>query len=109
VPSRIQKEDGSSNEEKVDCGAQIDLLFDRDDGSITVCEIKYTKTPFSIDKQCAGQLSQKLKVFKAVTRTKKQIFLSMISASGIKGTLYSEEMLASSIDLEVLFNKTPNN
>src|SRR5262249_38225205 len=31
-------------------GAQIDLLFDRDDDSITICEIKYTQEPFSIDK-----------------------------------------------------------
>ena len=32
-------------------GAQIDLLFDRDDDAITICEIKYTNTPFAIDKE----------------------------------------------------------
>ncbi|MBS0655888.1 MAG: ATP-binding protein, partial [Verrucomicrobia bacterium] len=32
-----------------DSGSQIDLLFDRDDNVITVCEIKYTEKPFEID------------------------------------------------------------
>jgi AAA+ ATPase superfamily predicted ATPase len=100
APSK--NEDGES-----DRGAQIDLLFDRDDDAITVCEIKYTQSPFAIDKRYAEQLNQKLKVFKTVTKSKKQLFLSLISASGVKKTIYSEEMLASAIDLEILFHRTP--
>ncbi len=72
-------------------GAQIDLLFDREDGAITICEIKYTLKPFSIDKAYAKILLNKVEVFKAQTRTQKQIFIAMISAHGLKKTLYSEE------------------
>jgi hypothetical protein len=36
----------SSNKE--DKGAQIDLLFDRSDDAITLCEIKYTTDPFLV-------------------------------------------------------------
>jgi len=100
APSK--KDDGEPDQ-----GAQIDLLFDRDDDAITICEIKYTQSPFAIDKRYSEQLNQKLKVFKAVTKSKKQLFLSLISASGVKKTIYSEEMLASSIALDALFNKTP--
>jgi len=58
-----------------EAGAQIDLLFDRDDSVITLVEIKYTDNPFIITKEYAQKLKNKIDVFKKVTRTKKQIFL----------------------------------
>jgi uncharacterized protein len=69
-------------------GVQIDLLFDRNDNAITVCEIKYTDKPFSIDKQYSQNLQQKIDVFKKVVNTDKQIFLAMISANGLHSTAY---------------------
>ena len=62
-------------------GAQIDLLFDRDDDAITLCEIKYTEQPFVIDKSYMQNLNQKKDVFTRVTRTNKlfkEILLSII-------------------------------
>jgi hypothetical protein len=84
-------------------GAQIDLLFDRDDGAITVCEIKYTALPFKIDKEYALKLKRKIDIFLEITKTKKQVFLAMIASSGIKASLYSEEMIDSVITLDALF------
>jgi hypothetical protein len=84
-------------------GAQIDLLFDREDDSITICEIKYTTEPFSITKDYAENLKNKIAVFKEKTKTKKQIFLVIISANGIKDTIYSEEMVQEVVTLEDLF------
>jgi len=84
-------------------GAQIDLLFDRKDDSITVCEIKYTDQPFEIDKKYAKQLAQKIDVFKQVTRTDKQLFLAIVSANGLKQTVYSEEMVNAVVTLNNLF------
>jgi uncharacterized protein len=45
-------------------GAQIDLLFDRPDGVITICEIKYSDSPFSIDKGYSHALLKKWRSFK---------------------------------------------
>lgn len=84
-------------------GAQIDLLFDRDDDSITICEIKYSDKPFIIDKEYAQSLKNKIEIFKNVTRTKKQIFLVLISANGIKSNLYSKKLLSGVVTLEDLF------
>lgn len=84
-------------------GAQIDLLFDRDDDAITVCEIKYTDKPFEIDKQYAKNLMNKVEVFKKITRTTKQIFIAMISANGLKPTMYSEELVTGCVTLDDLF------
>ena len=84
-------------------GAQIDLIILRGDNAINLCEIKYTEKPFAIDKSYAAVLNNKISVFKEQTKTTKQLFLSMISASGLKPTLYSEEMVSGVVTLEDLF------
>jgi len=84
-------------------GAQIDLLFDRDDDAITICEIKYTEKPFLIDKEYAEKLRRKVDVFRKVTGTKKQIFIAIISANGVKRNKHSNELLSGVVTLNDLF------
>jgi hypothetical protein len=84
-------------------GAQIDLLFERDDEVITICEIKYTEEAFVIDKNYAQNLKNKIEIFKEKTNTKKQIFLAFISANGLKKTIYSEALISGIVTLEDLF------
>ena len=86
-------------------GAQIDLLFDRDDDAITICEIKYTEKPFVITKEYAKKLEQKLDVFKRVTRTDKQLFIALISANGVKQNQYSDALLSGTVTLDELFKE----
>jgi len=83
-------------------GAQIDLLIDRIDNSINVCEIKFSNTQYSIDKNYARNLDNKVKVFEEKTGTKKQIFLSMITTIGLKKNFYSEDLVDSEIVLKDL-------
>lgn len=87
---------------KID-GTQIDLLFDRDDDAITICEIKYTTEPFVINKEYAKKLQSKIEVFKKVTGTNKQIFLAFISANGLKKNKYSDELVSGVVMLDDLF------
>lgn len=84
-------------------GAQIDLLFDRDDGAITICEIKYNEQPFSIDKEYAQNLINKVEVYKQQSKTRKQTFLVMITTNGLKPTMYSEEIIDGVVILDDLF------
>lgn len=90
---------------KQDQGAQIDLLFDRHDGAITICEIKYNEQPYTIDKHYSQNLKNKIEVYQKQTRTQKQIFLAMITANGLKETMYSEEMVTGVVALDNLFEK----
>jgi uncharacterized protein len=85
--------------------AQIDLLFDRNDDSITICEIKYTDTPFAIDKQYTRNLANKINIFKKVAKIDKQVFIAMISANGLKPTIYSEELISGVVTLDDLFEE----
>jgi len=85
-------------------GAEIDLLFDRDDDTITICEIKYTTKPFAITKEYAETIKNKIAVFRRETRIKKQILFVLISANGMEKTIYSEELVQAVVTLEDLFN-----
>lgn len=84
-------------------GAQIDLLFERNDDTITLCEIKCTDEPFVIDKAYYNALQNKIAVYKKVTKTSKQIFVAFVSASGVKDTIYSEEIVCGVATLDDLF------
>ena len=84
-------------------GAQIDLLFDRTDGAITICEIKYADEPFVLTKNYVEALQREIAVFKEQTQTKKQLFLSLISANGLKNNYYAEDLITGVVMLEDLF------
>ncbi|TAK79364.1 MAG: AAA family ATPase, partial [Gammaproteobacteria bacterium] len=84
-------------------GAQIDLLFDRKDDAVTLCEIKYTNEPFRIDKSYAGELLNKVNVYKKHTGVTKHIFIAMITSDGLKPTMYSEELISHQVTLSDFF------
>ncbi len=84
-------------------GTQIDLLIERSDDAITLCEIKYTEQPFILQKFYVDTLKAKIKTFRKITKTKKQLFLALISANGLKENAYSSEMIDATADLEDLF------
>ena len=70
-------------------GAQIDLLIDRKDKTINICEIKYTTAPFAIDKKVVQELQNKIHVFSEETGTRKSLLLTLITANGLKDGMYS--------------------
>lgn len=72
------------NPGKGEYGAQIDLLIDRKDSCINICEMKYSLSEFTIDKAYASELKTKLDVFKTRTKTRKSLFLTMITTQGVK-------------------------
>ncbi len=88
----------------VEDAAQIDLLFDQADDSVTICEIKYTDKPFAIDKACYKNILNKIKTYQLVSKTGKQTFVCFISACGLKKTIYSEELVTNTITLTDLFS-----
>lgn len=84
-------------------GAQIDLLIDRSDDSVTLCEIKYTEKSFTITKGYAEIIKNKIAIFKETTRTNKQLFFVMISANGLVKNEYSKSLIANVVTLEDIF------
>lgn len=70
-------------------GAQIDLLIDRSDRVINLCEIKYSDGPFTIDSKYMESLRNKAAQFRRVTKTRKGIALTMITSNGLTQNSYS--------------------
>ena len=88
---------------KEDSGAQIDLIFDREDGVVTLCEIKYSDKIFIMDKSFSRSLAKKMNIFEQHYPTDKQIFFCIITTRGAKQTVWSEEIVQNEISLEDLF------
>ena len=86
-----------------DKGAQIDLLIDRQDRCINVCEIKYSSGEFTIDRKYQEELSDKLNVFRAQTKTNKTLFLTMITTFGVKENIYKTQMVQNELTMNELF------
>ena len=65
-------------------GAQIDLVIERNDRVVNLCEIKYTAGPFAISDEYDRRLKVKREVYAEQTGTKDAIHLTMVSAHGLK-------------------------
>jgi hypothetical protein len=70
-------------------GAQIDLVIDRGDRVINLCEIKFAKGPFEIDRAYDLALRGKIEAFRNETKTRKALHLTMITAYGVKPGKYA--------------------
>ncbi len=84
-------------------GAQIDLLIDRADNAINLCELKFSEYPFVIDKKYATELEQKIQVFKQRTQTRRAVFLTMVTATGLEPNSYANSLVANHVQLNQLF------
>lgn len=69
-------------------GAQIDLLLDRQDRCINICEMKFSGSEFVIDKKYAAELDLKVNVFREETSTRKTLFPTMITTYGVRRNEY---------------------
>ncbi|HCS22095.1 MAG TPA: ATPase [Bacteroidetes bacterium] len=85
-------------------GAQIDLLIDRSDRTINICEMKFYTGEFTIDKAYAAELDRKLKVFREQTKTRKALFLTFITTYGVKKNEYADRLVHNSLTMDIFFD-----
>ena len=70
-------------------GGQIDLLIDRKDDAINLCEIKYASDKYEIKAQYEEHLRERASLFKKVTGTKKSLLHTFITTYGVKQNMHS--------------------
>ena len=85
---------------------QIDLLIDRADNIVNLCEIKYANMPYTITKDYEENLREKIEIFRQEVAPRKAIHLLMLTTFGIKQNLYSG-MVQNEVTLDDLFGN-PN-
>ena len=72
-----------------DKGAQIDMLIDRADRIINICEMKYSGSDYRIDKAYDKVLRNKIEVFASETKTRKTMHLTLVTTYGLVPNEYS--------------------
>jgi hypothetical protein len=84
--------------------AQVDLLIDRNDGVINLCEMKYAANEFVIDKQQDEILRNKKYTFISETKTRKAVHITMVTTYGVKRNEYWGN-IQSEVTMNDLFEK----
>ena len=73
-------------------GVQIDLVLERADNVINICEMKYSANAFAINKTYDSELDRKIATFAGVTGTRKAIHLTLVTANGLLRNQYSAKV-----------------
>lgn len=84
-------------------GAEIDLVIDRADTCINLCEMKFYKEEFLINKEYAEKLRKKKEYFERITNSRKSTFTTLITTHGVK---HNEQYLSSidqAVTMDALF------
>jgi len=102
--SGIQSRSASWKSNDSTKGAQIDLVIDRRDQVINICEMKYSINPYTITKDYDAKLRDKIGVFKSATKTRKALHLTMITTFGLAENKYFHTA-QQNLTMEVLFEK----
>jgi len=84
-------------------GAQIDLLIERGDDVIHICEAKFSKNEFIITKKYAQDLRRRRSVFEYATKTKKLIVTTLLTTYPTIQNQYYQDEIHSEVTLEGLF------
>jgi len=100
--SAVSTEMSSWRSRKSSPGAQIDLVIDRRDGIVNLCEAKFSVGKFAITADYEKKLRNKLAVFAKETRSKKALHLTMVTTYGLERNKYAG-LVASEVTLDDLF------
>lgn len=83
---------------------QIDLLIDRNDGVINLCEMKFSQEPYEIDADELARMQKRRSVFKTETGTRKAVHLTMVVSPELKKNACANEVQAV-VNMDDLFKE----
>jgi len=70
-------------------GMQIDLVIDRDDRVINICEMKFCRNEFSVDSEYARKIQERIETTQQFTGQKRTVVSVLITTYGLKRNEYS--------------------
>lgn len=83
-------------------GVQVDMLIFRNDNVVNLCEMKFSGTPYEIDKEENIKLRERVEALKATLSPKQTVHLTMVTTYGVKQGKYSG-IVQSQVVLDDLF------
>ena len=85
-------------------GAQIDIIIDRADNTINLCEVKYCDHEYQLDKDEFFKINHRVEAFEEETQTKSTILPTMITTFGLAKGMYSDQIIVK-LTMDDLFGK----
>jgi hypothetical protein len=85
-------------------GAQVDLVIDRADRSANLCEMKFSEAEFVIDKAYARELAHKRDTFRAITKTRKALFTTLVTTYGVRANEHAMNLGVQTVRMDALFS-----
>jgi hypothetical protein len=86
-----------------EAGAEIDLVIDRADQCINLCEIKFYNSVYSMTKEDADDLERKKVVFREKTQTRKAVFMTLVTPYGVNKNEHYLRSVDNQLTIECLF------
>jgi len=85
--------------------AQIDLVINRGDNCINLCEMKFSTSEYTISKSYKDALRNKKNEFVKEMATRKNVFITMVTTFGVKENSHSQEVMDNQLTINNLFEK----
>jgi hypothetical protein len=86
-------------------GVQIDLVIDRDDQCINLCDMKFSDFEYQVTKEYAEKLNRKKDLFRKITGTKKALFTTLITTYGAIENANYHDSIQKQIKLDDIFEE----
>lgn len=83
-------------------GVQIDLLLDRRDHAVNLCEVKFSESELNVSAALSRDLRRKKRVFTERTGTKKQVLTTLLTVYGTTRPAPALEAVHAVLDLDAL-------
>ena len=100
--SGIRTEYYSWRSKKSKPAAQVDLIIERADDMVNLCEIKYSRGKYTIDADEEVKIRNRITAFEQETAIHKAVQLTMITTYGLNDNAHSSDV-AVSLDMNALF------
>lgn len=84
-------------------GAQIDLVIDRADNCINLCEIRFRNDKYVLTKTEQEELERKVRVFRRATGTRKTLFMTLITPYGAEENSHYIGTVQNQLTMDALF------
>jgi uncharacterized protein len=84
-------------------GIQIDMMIERADNCMNLLEVKFHDKEFVITKDYEQELREKIAIFREQTHTRKSIFVTMLSAFGVKKNEHYLSVVTNQLLIDDLF------
>jgi hypothetical protein len=84
-------------------GFQIDMMIDRADQTINICEMKFYNQQLTLSQKEADTLRERKARFQNYTKTKKNVMLTMVTPFGVQENKHSLSVIDNAVVLDDLF------